>query len=195
MVTTYGSAETCGGCVYDGVPLEGVLVRVAEDGRILLGGATIAAGYLDAPETHGETFIEETAYAGTGPTTSANWTPTAGWPCSAGPTTSSSPAASRSPPRMSRRSWKSSTACARLLLPGCHLPNGARPWPLTWRWPTAPPEGLAAIAGRRLKRLGTSAGRTGTETVLAAAELLMLPNGKPDRLAMTVRLNALHQGK
>ena len=26
-------------------------------------------------------------------------------------------------------------------------------------------------------------------------ELLMLPNGKPDRLAMTARLNALHQGK
>ena len=31
VVTTYGSAETCGGCVYDGFPLEDVLVRV--DGR------------------------------------------------------------------------------------------------------------------------------------------------------------------
>ena len=59
VVTTYGSAETCGGCVYDGFPLEDVLVRVEEDGRILLGGATIAAGYLDAPELSAETFIEE----------------------------------------------------------------------------------------------------------------------------------------
>jgi hypothetical protein len=30
---------------------------------------------------------------------------------------------------------------------------------------------------------------------LPAAELLMLPNGKPDRLGMTVLLDALHQGK
>src|SRR6476660_7781486 len=46
VVTTYGSSETCGGCVYDGCPLEDVLVRVEDDGRILLGGPTIAAGYL-----------------------------------------------------------------------------------------------------------------------------------------------------
>ena len=26
VVTTYGMSETCGGCVYDGVPLEGVQV-------------------------------------------------------------------------------------------------------------------------------------------------------------------------
>ena len=59
VVTTYGSAETCGGCVYDGVPLEDVLVRVDGDGRILLGGATIAAGYLDAPELSAEAFVED----------------------------------------------------------------------------------------------------------------------------------------
>ena len=47
VVTTYGSAETCGGCVYDGRPLDGVEVRLDESGRILLGGATVAAGYLD----------------------------------------------------------------------------------------------------------------------------------------------------
>jgi O-succinylbenzoic acid--CoA ligase len=44
LVTTYGASETSGGCVYDGVPLEGVGVRL-EDGRILLGGATLARGY------------------------------------------------------------------------------------------------------------------------------------------------------
>lgn len=48
-VTTYGMTETCGGCVYDGVPLPGVRVRLEEDGRILLGGPVLAAGYLDTP--------------------------------------------------------------------------------------------------------------------------------------------------
>ena len=45
VVRTYGMSETAGGCVYDGVPLDGVLVRVAGDGRIVLGGATLAKGY------------------------------------------------------------------------------------------------------------------------------------------------------
>jgi O-succinylbenzoic acid--CoA ligase len=44
VVTTYGASETSGGCVYDGVPLDGVRVRLA-DGRILLGGVTLARGY------------------------------------------------------------------------------------------------------------------------------------------------------
>jgi O-succinylbenzoic acid--CoA ligase len=44
VVRSYGMSETAGGCVYDGVPLDGVSVRV-EDGRILLGGATVATGY------------------------------------------------------------------------------------------------------------------------------------------------------
>ncbi|MGZ4602782.1 MAG: o-succinylbenzoate--CoA ligase [Kineosporiaceae bacterium] len=44
-VTTYGASETCGGCVYDGVPLNGVLVRIEPDGRVLLGGPTLARGY------------------------------------------------------------------------------------------------------------------------------------------------------
>ena len=44
VVRTYGMSETCGGCVYDGVPLDGVQVRI-EGGRVLLGGATVASGY------------------------------------------------------------------------------------------------------------------------------------------------------
>jgi o-succinylbenzoate---CoA ligase len=44
VVRTYGMSETAGGCVYDGVPLAGVLLRV-DDGRILIGGATLAKGY------------------------------------------------------------------------------------------------------------------------------------------------------
>jgi o-succinylbenzoate---CoA ligase len=45
VVRTYGMSETAGGCVYDGVPLDGVLLRVPADGRIVIGGATVAKGY------------------------------------------------------------------------------------------------------------------------------------------------------
>ncbi|KUI30576.1 O-succinylbenzoic acid--CoA ligase [Mycobacterium sp. IS-1496] len=44
VVRTYGMSETAGGCVYDGVPLDGVRVRL-DGSRILLGGATLATGY------------------------------------------------------------------------------------------------------------------------------------------------------
>jgi O-succinylbenzoic acid--CoA ligase len=43
-VRTYGMSETAGGCVYDGVPLDGVQVRI-DEGRVVLGGATLAKGY------------------------------------------------------------------------------------------------------------------------------------------------------
>ncbi|WP_245850522.1 o-succinylbenzoate--CoA ligase [Mycobacterium angelicum] len=45
VVRTYGMSETAGGCVYDGVPLDGVRLRIAADGRIVLGGAALAKGY------------------------------------------------------------------------------------------------------------------------------------------------------
>nr|WP_235892885.1 o-succinylbenzoate--CoA ligase [Mycolicibacterium hodleri] len=44
VVRTYGMSETAGGCVYDGVPLDGVKVRL-DDGRVVLGGETLAKGY------------------------------------------------------------------------------------------------------------------------------------------------------
>ncbi|WP_460446686.1 o-succinylbenzoate--CoA ligase [Angustibacter aerolatus] len=47
VVTTYGSSETSGGCVYDGAPLDGVRVELA-DGVVRLGGPTIARGYRPA---------------------------------------------------------------------------------------------------------------------------------------------------
>lgn len=50
VVRTYGMSETAGGCVYDGVPLDGVRVRVDADGRIALGGATLAKGYRNPVE-------------------------------------------------------------------------------------------------------------------------------------------------
>ncbi len=45
VVRTYGMSETAGGCVYDGAPLDGVQLRVLSDGRIAIGGATVAKGY------------------------------------------------------------------------------------------------------------------------------------------------------
>ncbi|MGV0811493.1 o-succinylbenzoate--CoA ligase [Mycolicibacterium boenickei] len=54
VVRTYGMSETAGGCVYDGIPLDGVKVRIAGAApaatsdtvsRIVLGGATVAKGY------------------------------------------------------------------------------------------------------------------------------------------------------
>jgi O-succinylbenzoic acid--CoA ligase len=53
VVLSYGMTETCGGCVYDGVPLPGVEVAVGADGRIAVGGATLFAGYRFGAPQHG----------------------------------------------------------------------------------------------------------------------------------------------
>lgn len=50
VITSYGMAETCGGCVYDGVALEGVEVLV-RDSRIEIGGPTLFSGYRCDPAT------------------------------------------------------------------------------------------------------------------------------------------------
>ena len=50
VVRTYGMSETAGGCVYDGVPLDGVRLRVLGDGRIAIGGSTLATGYRNPVE-------------------------------------------------------------------------------------------------------------------------------------------------
>jgi o-succinylbenzoate---CoA ligase len=50
IVTTYGMTETCGGCVYDGVPLDGVQVASDADGRIRIRGPMLFSRYRLAPE-------------------------------------------------------------------------------------------------------------------------------------------------
>nr|WP_243841705.1 o-succinylbenzoate--CoA ligase [Mycobacterium sp. DL592] len=55
VVRTYGSSETAGGCVYDGVPLDGVRIRLDDgtepgEGRIVIGGPTLAKGYRNPPD-------------------------------------------------------------------------------------------------------------------------------------------------
>lgn len=45
IVTTYGMSETAGGCVYDGVPLDGVRALLDKARHITLAGPVIARGY------------------------------------------------------------------------------------------------------------------------------------------------------
>ena len=54
VVATYGMTETCGGCVYDGIPLDGVRVRIGDDERIWLAGPVLFSGYSDGPRAPGD---------------------------------------------------------------------------------------------------------------------------------------------
>jgi len=58
VVTTYGMTETCGGCVYDGEPLDGVAVRVASDGQVHLAGPCLFDGYPDDPQATNAVLVD-----------------------------------------------------------------------------------------------------------------------------------------
>jgi o-succinylbenzoate---CoA ligase len=47
VVMTYGMSETCGGCVYDGYPLDSVALKIASDGEVMLAGPMLFEGYDD----------------------------------------------------------------------------------------------------------------------------------------------------
>ena len=47
IVRTYGMSETAGGCVYDGVPFDGVDITITESGTIDLSGPVVADAYVD----------------------------------------------------------------------------------------------------------------------------------------------------
>lgn len=49
VIATYGMSETCGGCVYDGVPLDGVAVAIGRDGTIRISGPVLFDGYDGRP--------------------------------------------------------------------------------------------------------------------------------------------------
>ncbi len=51
VVRTYGMSETAGGCVYDGVPLDGVSVRLDDAGQVLIAGDVLFDGYADPVAT------------------------------------------------------------------------------------------------------------------------------------------------
>ncbi|MGD0926300.1 MAG: AMP-binding protein [Streptosporangiaceae bacterium] len=50
VITTYGMSETCGGCVYDGEPLDGVSARIGPGSRIRLAGPVLFSGYRGRPD-------------------------------------------------------------------------------------------------------------------------------------------------
>ncbi|GAA1892070.1 o-succinylbenzoate--CoA ligase [Lapillicoccus jejuensis] len=56
LVRTYGGSETAGGCVYDGLPLPVSEVHIDNDGHVVLGGVTVAHGYLGEPALTADAF-------------------------------------------------------------------------------------------------------------------------------------------
>ncbi len=58
LVRTYGSTETSGGCIYDGVPLDTVGVRTV-DGELRIAGPMLADGYLGDPELTVKNFSRD----------------------------------------------------------------------------------------------------------------------------------------
>jgi O-succinylbenzoic acid--CoA ligase len=59
IVTTYGLTETCGGFTYDGVPLEGMQVRLDADGSIEVSGSTVMENYRLDPAATGTAFTTD----------------------------------------------------------------------------------------------------------------------------------------
>ncbi|MDE8586098.1 AMP-binding protein [Arthrobacter sp. NQ4] len=207
VVTTYGSAETSGGCVYDGYPLEGVSVRVADDGRILLGGDTVAAGYIEAPDEETGTFFEEdgvrwyrTSDLGTidddGRLTVLGRADdviiTGGVKVSAGHV---------------QEQLEKSDAVAAAFVAGVPSAEWGQ---AVAAYVALAPQGAAGIGTGGEAGPGHEAGDPGVvlqqhwqrqlgvlapKTVLTAPALRMLPNGKPDRLAMAAELSSRHGGK
>lgn len=64
VTTTYGSTETSGGCVFDGVPLPGVIVQVQGESAgpsvLLITSPSVAYGYRADPELSRERFDAST---------------------------------------------------------------------------------------------------------------------------------------
>ena len=59
LTRTYGSSETAGGCVYDGVPIGATQLRITD--QIEIAGPTLAEGYLLDPERTDAAFIDDGA--------------------------------------------------------------------------------------------------------------------------------------
>jgi O-succinylbenzoic acid--CoA ligase len=58
VVRTYGSSETSGGCIYNGLPIGNTKVRVDDAGELHLSGAVLAEGYLGNATLTAERFVD-----------------------------------------------------------------------------------------------------------------------------------------
>ncbi len=63
VLASYGMSETCGGCVYDGEPLDGVVLVIDTAtthgaGRVSVGGGSVALGYRLRPDLTRATFVD-----------------------------------------------------------------------------------------------------------------------------------------
>ncbi|MGH3948864.1 MAG: o-succinylbenzoate--CoA ligase [Pseudonocardiaceae bacterium] len=61
VIGAYGMSETASGCIYDGVPLDGVRVHLTsadgrQAGQLMIAGDVLALGYRGDPETTREVF-------------------------------------------------------------------------------------------------------------------------------------------
>lgn len=61
VTVTYGSSETAGGCVYDGVPIGNTIARTV-DGVVELAGAVLAEGYVGDPRRTAESFHDDAGH-------------------------------------------------------------------------------------------------------------------------------------
>jgi O-succinylbenzoic acid--CoA ligase len=59
LVTTYGLTETCGGFTYDGIPLDGMRVRLDADDSIEVSGSTVMENYRLDPAATGAAFTTD----------------------------------------------------------------------------------------------------------------------------------------
>jgi O-succinylbenzoic acid--CoA ligase len=191
VVTTYGSAETCGGCVYDGRPLEGVRVMLDDGGRVLLGGDTVASGYLDAPEASAEAFFDEDG---------TRWyrTNDLGELATDGTLT----VLGRADDVIITGGVKASAAFIQAELEKLDGVTAAfvagvpsREWGQAVAAYVAVEDSSPGSIADYKARCQESLGNLAPKTVLTTDGLIMLPNGKPDRLAMIELLTEVHQGE
>jgi O-succinylbenzoic acid--CoA ligase len=56
IVATYGMSETCGGCVYNGKPLDGIKIEINSKSLVRISGQSLASAYLNAEDEWQKSF-------------------------------------------------------------------------------------------------------------------------------------------
>lgn len=56
IVESYGMTETCGGCVFDGIALDGISIKLNSSGNIGISGSSLASQYINDVKLWNEKF-------------------------------------------------------------------------------------------------------------------------------------------